>query len=528
MAQASWPNYNVYEIPGQTGLPNAALAVNSYHKVVGSANYDSNQPDFTAMFGGINLTSTYYNLPNHWNSMQLNSLNSYGSSVGTVWISGHPTAVYIPAGGALQNMQAGLNYTYQSIGNGVNHAGIAVGSYNQEADKGPVTHMFRWDPNSKSRTGDWVNLIPGGINESGMMVAQNIYPTNSLKLCELAFVAANGATNYKSAPGYFTYLQPSSISTYGGLTVVGDMNSYIQNASNSYAKGFAYNKGTDNWQILPGLVNQYFETHGLGVDVWGTKAVGYTVDQNGLQTATVWELVNGAWVPTPVSQLVGNDPNWRFQQATSISPEGAVSGIALRRQGLRWMPTSYVIVPTSLLGVVVREGGIFGGEIVAANVHMAAMDPFTLDIGLASNSSQVHVPGGVRMPAGLSDSAFNISTDGVDRQTTTTITVNLGGFSASRDVLLLPAVMQTLTLRQSDDGEQGIVSLRGKAGPAGITVTLSSTNDGVKVPSTLKIAPGQSQGTFHVNVSRGVKAGTVVAIYATQGTTTLRQTFTTQ
>jgi len=525
MAEASWPGYSVNEISGQQGLPNAALSVNSYNKVVGAANYTSNQQDFTGMFGGVNINSSYYNLPSNWNSMQLNQLNSNGNSVGTVWINEHPVGVYIPANGPYQNMQAGLQYTYQSIGNGVNHAGIAVGSYNQEAEKGPVTHMFRWDPVSKSRTGDWVNLIPGGINENGMMVAQNIYPTNPLKLCEMAFVAANGTSIYKSAPGYYTYLQPNSISTYGGVTVVGDMNSYIQNDSNTTANGFAYSKSTDIWQILPGVGNQYFETHGLGVDVWGTKAAGYTVDQNGVQTATVWELVNGNWVPTPVSQLVGNDPNWRFQQATSISPEGAISGIALRRRGIRWVPTSYVLVPSSLLGVVVREGGIYGGLTVNANVHMSAVDPFTLDLGLATNSSQVHVPGGIRMPAGLSDASFAMVTDGVDSRTPVNITVNLGGFSATKNLLLLPAVMQSLTLRKGDDGEVGLINFLGQAGPSGIPVSLSTSNDGVRVPAMVKLTPGQSDISFRANVSKNVRPGTTVTIYANQGSTQLSQSF---
>src|SRR5476649_678756 len=94
MARASWPAYKRFEVDGYSLLPNAALAVNSYNFVVGSANFDSNAPDYTAMFGGANTASTFYNMPNQWDSMQLNGLNNLGQAVGTAWIGGHPTALF--------------------------------------------------------------------------------------------------------------------------------------------------------------------------------------------------------------------------------------------------------------------------------------------------------------------------------------------------------------------------------------------------------------------------------------------------
>ncbi|AIE84472.1 hypothetical protein [Fimbriimonas ginsengisoli] len=526
MSHATWPVYKRYEVPGFANLPNAALAVNSYNYVAGSANYGSNVEDYTAMFGGANTSSTFYNMPNHWNSMQMNGLNNKGQAVGTAWISGHPTALYTQPGQPTQNMQAGLTYTYQSIGSGVNHFGIAVGSYNRMASSGVQIHMFRWDPVQQARTGDWLNLIPGGINEDGLMAAVNIKPTNYYQLCELALVPATGNPTMKTAPGYFTWMQPNSISTYGGITVVGDMTSYLLNASNSYKNGFAYNRSQDKWLILDGVGNPYFETHGLGVDVWGTKAVGYTVDQNGEKTATVWEYQNGAWNPTPVSALLPADLNWKYTEATAISPVGAISGIGLRRQGKRWVPTSFVLTPNALIRLGTVEGGIYGGLTASSTVHLDGRDPFSLNIEMGADSSLIGLLNVVRIEGGATSATFSMRTQGVDARTPVSVRASLGGFDTVQQYLLLPAVLEALTVRHTDGGGEGTVTLRGNAGPSGDWIRLTSSDPNVTVPAKVRIEKGGNSAPFRITIGKDAKKGTVVTFTAYLADGSVRQTFT--
>jgi len=526
MAHASWPIYKRYEIAGYPNLPNAALAVNSYNNVVGSANFTSNAPDYTAMFGGANISSTFYNMPNQWDSMQLNGLNNNGQAAGTVWIGGHPTAVYTQPGQSTKNMQTGLTNTYQSIGSGINHFGVAVGAYNRQGSSGVETHMFRWDPAVQARTGDWLNLIPGGINENGLMAAVNIKPTNYYQLCELALVPATGNPTMKTAPAYFTWMQPNSVSTNGGTTVVGDMTSYILNASNSYKNGFAYNKSLDKWLILGGLGNQYFETHGLGVDVWGTKAVGYTVDQNGVQTATVWEYANGNWNPTAVSSLLPTDLNWKYTEATAISPLGAISGIGMRRQGARWVPTSFVLTPTAEVSLGALEGGIYGGLTATSTVRLIGLDPFTLNINMGADSALIGLLNQVRVEGGESTAPFTMQTKGVDKRTTVNVMASLGGFTTEQQYMLLPAVLQGMTVGHIDGGGQGQVTLRGNAGPSGDTIRLGSSDANVTVPASVKIGNGGNAASFRITVGKGAKKGTVVKITAYMGDGSVSQPFT--
>ena len=131
-------------------------------------------------------------------------------------------------------MVAGLQYTYFSQAMGVNHKGQAVGYYNREENSGVVTHMFRWSNVSNSRTFDLTNYLPGGINENGTIAASNMKPTNYYQLAELDFFPTSGPMTSALAPGDFMFIYPSGISTYGGITSIGQTYLQQMNSSNSH------------------------------------------------------------------------------------------------------------------------------------------------------------------------------------------------------------------------------------------------------------------------------------------------------
>jgi len=520
MALADWPTYNAYPITGIDNLPDAAYAINSYLAIAGSANYDTNQNDYTALLGGIGQSSSTYNLPPHWNTFQMTGLNNSGSAVGTAWNVGHPTALYYKPGGQALNMQAGLTYTYQSTAAGINQAGIAVGSYHREDPDGLHFHMFRWDPATQSRTGDWENLVAGGINENGTMVASNLVPTNYWKIPELAFVTANGAISYAMGPGASTYLQPNAISTNGGVTVACDVMTYIQNASNTYYWSSTYNKQTGVWSVLPGIQNQYFETHGLGVDYGGTRVAGYTVDAGGNQIATVWEFKSGAWVSTDVGSLV-NDPLWKFQQATSINPQGAICGFGMHKVGRLWHQQAFVLQPNNELILGPVDGAILGGMIVHPVVHISGIDPSVLNLGLSCDSDFASVAPSVQLPANQSAVAFPMQTNGVDSMKTVVVTATLGGFKTMARYQIRPAILGYLTCKSADYQASGLVALQGAAGPSGVVVTLASSNPAITPPATVTIPYKQSSATFKMNVAAGTPKGTTTTITATYKSVTV-------
>jgi hypothetical protein len=130
---------------------------------------------------------------------------------------------------------------------------------------------------------------------------------------------------------------------------------------------------------------------------------------------------------------------------------------------------------------------------------------------------------------GLANSApFEMDTVGVDRDTVVGVTVRLGGLMATSNVTVRAAALASLALRPNTDerGGKGTISLRGKAGPAGVTVTLTSSDPNLLLPAVLKIAPGMSVGTFNMAETRSAQKGKVVTVTASYGSVSISQPFT--
>ena len=528
LASANWSVYKLNEIAGDGHYADAALGVNAYNAIAGMGFNGTSTMSYTGITGGPNTNTSFFSPPSNWNAIQWNELNDDGITVGYYTIGGVETAVRYQPGSSPNNLVAGLSQVLVSNGVGINHNGMVVGSYRQNGNNGGTFHMFRWDPSSKTRTGDWLNYIPGGINENGWMAAQNIKPTNYYQLLELALVPPTGSPTIVTAPGFYTYMQPSSISTGSGIIVVGDMHSYIQNNSDTYASGFVYSKATNTWQMLNGPGGNPIETHALAVDQGGTRVAGYTADNVGNQTAAVWEYTGGQWVETDVPSLVPSDSTWRYDEATSISPTGSISGWGMHHEGDLWVQRAFVLTPTDQLRISAVEGGIFAGDIVSPTVSMMSSDVFTLDVNLGSSSRIVKVPGGIRIPGGQTSAKFNLQSDGVDSRTTVEITASLGGADFVQQYLLLPAVFSAMTLQPDsrDAGGTGTLTLRGLAGPSGVVVNLTSSDRRVSVPSSVKIGYDQGGTSFSIRGSSDIPKGTVVTITATYGNVTISQPYT--
>jgi hypothetical protein len=414
-------------------------------------------------------------------------------------------------------MTPGIQYSYFSQAMGVNHSGIAVGYYNQEATSGIQTHMFRWSNISNTRTFDLVGYLPGGINENGQIVAANLNPHNYFNQAELDIFPPSGSPTKALAPGGYMYLYPSGISTYGGITTIGQTDGSQMTNSNTFIDGYAYNVAANQWTILdaPGL--PFYSSNPMAVDVWGTHIVGSTTDNNNVQTATVWELDSGYWTPSYLSDLLPADPNWKFTAATGINTYGAISGYGQHKEGEHWVQRGFVATPRALLHVIFPEGGVYGGLVANPSVRVEGLNPFDVDLFLTADSSSVSLPRMVDMPGMADNVQFTMPTVGVDRNTTVTVNVRLGETTYGTPVLLLPAVLQGMTLSTSvnSDGGSGKIMLRGEAGPSGALVALTSSDSHVTVPSTVKITNGNSTGSFRMALGRGAVKGTVVTITAT-------------
>jgi hypothetical protein len=220
--------------------------------------------------------------------------------------------------------------------------------------------------------------------------------------------------------------------------------------------------------------------------------------------------------------------DWKFTEATGINTYGSISGWGLHHVGDHWVTRAFVLTPKIEFIISFLEGGLFGGLSTHPSLHVNGFNPFAVDFELTAPEGLVKVPRRVTMPGMANAAPFEMDTVGVDRDTPVTLNVRLGGLTSQATVTVRAAVMSSLTLSPSRDerGGTGQVGLRGAAGPAGVTVSLKSSDPALLLPAVLKIAPGQTFGNFRINQAKGAQKGKVVTVTASYGSVTLSQPFT--
>ena len=528
IAAASWPGYDLYSVKGYAQHPTQAYGLNAFAEIAGLAATGNNATAFDGLFGGAGYTSQITPRPSGWASLEFTGINDNLYMIGTGVISGHPTAIGAQYAGNVVNMTAGIPNLAQSLALGVNHHGEAVGSYNLYGSTDQSAHMFRWSSVSNSRTKDWTNYLPGGINEDGTIVANNLKPKNTFQLAELDFFPKTGNSTFALAPGGYLFIYPSGISTYGGITAIGQGAFAELNNSGTHLSSWAYNQTADQWSVLDAPGNPNFQANALAVDVWGTRIVGSTLDTNGMPSATVWENVNGQWVASYLSDIIPSQSNWVFEAATGINTYGAISGYGKHKEGETWIERAFVATPKAEFSVVYPEGGLYGGLTVNPTVVANGLNPSAVDLELVSNSDSARVSRDVVMPSMTRQAKFQLVTIGVDRPTSITLAVRIGGLEFGKPVLLLPAVLTSLTTKPNTDeaGAVGTVTLRGKGGPSGVVVNLTSSDPTVLVPASVNVQKGSSVGNFRITLARGAVKGNVATITATCAGRTYSQSFT--
>jgi len=525
-AHASWPFYKLNLINGDAGLTNSALGINYYGKACGQANISAN--NFTGLYGAANTSSTFYNMPSGWSSLAFNYINNYNQTAGTATPAYVPSAIAYTPNGTMYNMCQGLENVF-SWPVGLNQNGIAVGQYNKEGNSGVETHTFRYSFATHARTADIPDLLPGGVDENGMLVGSNMKVTNFYQFPELRFVTLNNVSTTSVANGNFTYIYPSALSTFGGSVTVGNSFGPYANAIGTYFRGFWYNRTQNLWGFFPGLNGADSQTNALSIDTWGTKAVGYVQDAAKNQSAMVWENVGGTWTATDANTLIAADPNWKLTNITSINVFGAMSGFGQHKEGGKWIKRAFTLTPTNMVRMPVLEHPIYGGLIFTDTVIANSPTPFTIDILLDTTAGAAvfpSFPGEVRLANNQSQANFTVKTAGVDRDTYVTINAHLGDFTASQTVLVHKAAIASLNFTSNSDGSIGQVGLMGATGPSGATLRLRSSNPNITVPSTVAIPANSTGARFRILPLKGAKAGDTSTITAYLGDGSVSQTFT--
>jgi hypothetical protein len=142
----------------------------------------------------------------------------------------------------------------------------------------------------------------------------------------------------------------------------------------------------------------------------------------------------------------------------------------------------------------------------------------------SSNPQVASVPRSFTIPAGETFATFQIVTSPVSAPVSVTISVTAGRVAKALTLTVTPPDLLYFTLYPSSisGGQTSAVNyvyLTGAAGPAGVPVTVTSSNPAIAAVSSFTIPAGASSGSFAIATS-AVTAPVLVQISVTAGAVT--------
>ena len=159
---------------------------------------------------------------------------------------------------------------------------------------------------------------------------------------------------------------------------------------------------------------------------------------------------------------------------------------------------------TTVSTVSFDPASVTGGTSSTGTVTISQAAPAGgLTVYLSSSDPSVRVPFSVTIPEGTLSQTFTATTVGVATVKMVTVTASLGVSNATGMLTVNPAGILSLTLNPStvDGGTPSVgnLVLSGPAPPAGLTVTLMSSNtSAATVPFSFNILGGATSGDFNV------------------------------
>lgn len=171
-------------------------------------------------------------------------------------------------------------------------------------------------------------------------------------------------------------------------------------------------------------------------------------------------------------------------------------------------PSSTASAPSiDALGVSFLSGG--GGAAFGA-VTLSGYPTGGATVALSSTSSQVHLrtPTSIFVPAYEKSALFVFDVDSVGAATAASITATVGGSTKTASFTIPPVAVQSLAFVTPDvyswQPAAGVVTLAAPAPSGGRVVSLATREVApsgyvLTVPSSITVAPGQSQASFSVS-----------------------------
>lgn len=225
-----------------------------------------------------------------------------------------------------------------------------------------------------------------------------------------------------------------------------------------------------------------------------------------------------AGIPASVT-VPGGSSNINFTITTTGQSSNVIATITATLNGVNKSGT-LSITPAVLTGLTFTPNPVTGGTSALGTVSLNGAAPIGgISVGLTS-SRYATVPASVTIGSGAFSAQFPISTPAICRPEKARITASSDAGFQTASLTIRPATLLGVTLSPSGvvGGSKtrvlGTLALTGPAGPAGMTVILTSSDPMLaRVPDLIRIPGGISTAVFTVS-HRQVKRSQAITITA--------------
>lgn len=483
---------------GNGAFPNSEVAIDSRGNIFGTTQ-DGGTHGFGTLYkissSGVMTTLTNFNGVNGKHPMGSIAIDAQGNLYGTTYeggvtainnaINGYGTIwKYSPTGG-LTTLASfnGANGMFPEHGVTVDLQGNLFGCtvYGGSNGKGVVWEYSTAGVLSTLVSFDGANNGSTPYSRLSLDGAGNIY----------------GVTNMGGAAGYGTLFVIQPVST--ALTVSSVALSPASVAGGATAQGTVTISGpapSGGMVVTLGSDNSYATPQGPVTIPAGATSAAFTISTQPVPDNT----------PVAISARLGASA----RQATLMVSPPAATAVAMVYLDENGVPGGTATHGTVLLNRVAPAGGMLAT--------------------LSSASTNVTVPASVLVPAGAMTVDFPIATRPVTSTDDAMLTVHVGSSSMQAGLLVLPPDVSTYSLGgvsvnfatvQGTTPLVGRVGISRPAGVGGVTVTLTSNNPAVVVPSSITVPQGVAVASFPIQ-TKAVASNTVITITATLGSASLQ------
>jgi outer membrane protein assembly factor BamB len=253
-----------------------------------------------------------------------------------------------------------------------------------------------------------------------------------------------------------------------------------------------------------------------GASATGTVSLNGHAPSGGLKVNLSSKL-SGLTMPTSVT-ISGGQEQASFT-VTTPKVTKPISTTITATEGSSSIQIAFSAIPLSPNSLTVSPAPVVGGSTASGTVTLNSPVPaggFT--VNLSSDQTAATVPPTVTVPAGDTSATFDVWTTPVATDTDATIIAEAGGSSVSVSLTIIAPDILTLALNPSTTyaggSSTGSITLTGAAPVGGLTISLSSDQAAVVVPSTLFVVAGRMSATFTITTTP-TSAGTTANIVAT-------------